>query len=196
MRILRLIQEFQQTYPLKNMMVSRSRQKGDFSYSYIIFESFFYSREGLQEATGGSRTRRRGFPLENLQVDAATAGNAHALIYKETLLFFEAPAPGQGDSSSAVDDSMPRKAVFLGGHVKDTDDLAGSSMVSRKSGDLSIGRDFAARDRLDRFLDSGLELQCSRDRFFIFSADLQPTACPSSHTRPAAHRYWPAGSFW
>jgi hypothetical protein len=42
--------------------------------------------------------------------------------------------------------------------VKDQDDLAGGPVVSRKSGDLRIGRDFATRDRLDRFLRSGLEL--------------------------------------
>jgi hypothetical protein len=42
--------------------------------------------------------------------------------------------------------------------VKDPDDLAGGPVVSRKSGDLSIGRHLAARDRLDRFLSSGLEL--------------------------------------
>jgi hypothetical protein len=42
--------------------------------------------------------------------------------------------------------------------VKDPDDLASGPMVSRKCGDLSIGRDLAARDRLDRFLSSGLEI--------------------------------------
>ena len=42
--------------------------------------------------------------------------------------------------------------------MKDPDDLAGSPVVFRKGGELSIGRHFAARDRLDRFLSSGLEL--------------------------------------
>jgi len=42
--------------------------------------------------------------------------------------------------------------------MKNADDLAGGPVVSRDCGNLSIGRDFAAGDRLDRFLNSSLEL--------------------------------------
>jgi hypothetical protein len=114
--------------------------------------------ELAQEFFSGTESQVRRFPLECLEVDTTEAINVYAFLEKKALLLFIALAPFEGDTAAAVDDSVPGKAVLIGRRVKNPDDLAGSAVVSRKSGDLSIGRNLAARDRLDRVLSFVLKL--------------------------------------
>ena len=91
--------------------------------------------------------------------------------------------------------------------MKNPDDLAGGPVVSRKSGDLSIGRDLAARNRLDRLLSPGLEFHFQKNLsplskankgkrkilfallLFIFYLNHPQRACPSWYIRQEVHKH-------
>jgi hypothetical protein len=116
--------------------------------------------ERAEEFRGGPGSQAIQFPLKFLEGDAARAADVNAFLEEEAPLLLEPPAPSERNPAAAVDDAVPGKAVLVGGRVKNPDDLAGGPVVSGESGNLNVGGDFAAGDRLDHAFDSVLEFHC------------------------------------
>jgi hypothetical protein len=116
--------------------------------------------ELTEEFRRGPGSRAFQFPLKFLEGDAARAADADAFLEEEAPLFLEPTAPSERNPAAAVDDAVPGKAVLVGGRVENPDDLAGGPVISGEGGDLNVGGDFAAGDRLDHTFDSVLEFHC------------------------------------
>ncbi len=126
--------------------------------SHKMGTGLFLPGELAEESSGRSGLMAHRFPLELVEIDMTVAIDSHSFARKKALLLLESPAPFEGDSAAAVDDTMPGKAFLLGGSVEDPDDLAGGPVVPGEGGNLSVGDYFSAGDRLDYALHAFLEL--------------------------------------
>ena len=84
-------------------------------------------------------------PAKKLEINRFILPESHPLFFQEGFLQFITVSARQRNLSLDVDDPKPGKFFFLGGGVKNADDLTGASWVAGLRGYLPVGGHFATR---------------------------------------------------
>jgi hypothetical protein len=103
-------------------------------------------------------------PLKLREVDTPVVIDTNSFPDEKALLFLETLSPCEGDTTAAVDDPVPGKAVLLGGGMENPDNLAGGPVVSGEGGDLGVAGHFPAGNRPDHVFDPVLEFHVRSSR--------------------------------
>lgn len=95
------------------------------------------------------------FPVPEVlfQIDSAVGEFDALVLQQEYLLIDAAEGEGGGGLAEAIDDPVAWDDARLGVHVQGVAYYAAPVRIAREHGDLSVGRDLAARDLSDNVID-------------------------------------------